>query len=74
MHKQNGATLGELISAIGFCALVVLIALLIWIGRNDGQPAAGLHCFNGYTYLVQQDGKAQQMLDESGGGIICKLQ
>lgn len=74
--KQGGFTLIELL--LGLAALAVSIAIfmeVLFITRTPTeQNQYPLHCISGYTYIVQADGKAQQVLNENGGGITCKLQ
>lgn len=68
-----------------FAAIFTVIVLLILAsvvqcgaaasGGNMSFGVGGLvekRCINGYQFLVGQEGRIQQVLNESGGGVRCQ--
>ena len=78
--KQRGFTLIEIMVAIVFVAILIMIAIPAVTGSNalsDGKVTWGINgatesrCIEGYKFVIGQDGNARQILDELGKGVRC---
>ena len=75
--KQRGFTLIELMVSIAILSTVIIMAVGIFNGGSDNISLGinGLmesRCVEGYRFVVDQDGRARQILDELGKGVRCE--
>lgn len=76
--KQKGFTLIELMIAFVMIMIVGSIALSI-IGTSSGNSNISIginglteaRCIEGYKFVINQDGRMNQILDEFGKGVRC---
>lgn len=79
--KQRGFTLIEIMVAVVFVAVLIMIAVPVIVGAplSGGNISYGINgmtesrCIEGYRFVVDQKGNARQILDEFGKGVRCEL-
>lgn len=79
MKKMRGFTLIELM----IVAAIAMIALSIVFGASSGSTQGSsslswgingmteMRCINGYSFVVDNQGNARQVMDEFGKGMRC---
>ncbi len=71
-------TLIEIMVGLVFAVTLVLIALPILMGPGNSNVSFGINglmearCIEGYRFIVDQDGRSRQILDEFGKGVRCE--
>jgi prepilin-type N-terminal cleavage/methylation domain-containing protein len=79
--KQRGFTLIEIMVAIVFVTILIMIAIPAIVGApmSNGNVSWGVNgmtesrCIEGYRFVLDQKGNARQILDEFGKGVRCEL-
>lgn len=79
MLKQKGITLIELMIVI---AILIIVSTIIMgaIGASNGNSNISIgvngltesRCIEGYKFIIDQDGRTRQILDEFGKGVRCE--
>lgn len=77
--KQKGFTLLELMIAIVFLMCFVMIIVGAGVATNgNSNISIGINgmmetrCVEGYKFVIDQDGRTRQILDEFGKGVRCQ--
>lgn len=78
--KQRGFTLIEMMVVI---VIIMTLGMLVIgaVGTSQGTSniSIGLNgmmetrCIEGYRFVIDQDGRSRQILDEFGKGVRCQL-
>jgi prepilin-type N-terminal cleavage/methylation domain-containing protein len=79
MIKQKGFTLIELMVVIAILMIVGTIVLGA-IGASNGNSNVSIgingmtesRCIEGYKFIIDQEGRTRQILDEFGKGVRCE--
>lgn len=76
--KQKGFTLIELMIVFVMIMIVSSITLsIIGASSSDSNISIGINgltearCIEGYKFVINQDGRMNQILDEFGKGVRC---
>jgi prepilin-type N-terminal cleavage/methylation domain-containing protein len=78
--KQRGFTLIEVMVAIVFVSILIMIAIPVMVGApvSNGSITYGVNgmtesrCIEGYKFIIDQKGNSRQILDEFGKGVKCE--
>ncbi len=71
-------TLIEILVGIIFVTVLIMIALPVLMGPGNSNLSIGINglmesrCVEGYRFIVDQDGRSRQILDEFGKGVRCE--
>lgn len=77
--NERGFTLIEMIAAIGI--FVIFVMIIVGAGTSmsgNSNISIGINgmmetrCVEGYKFIVDQDGRSRQILDELGKGVRCE--
>lgn len=78
--KQRGFTLIEMLIVI---AIIMIVGTVIMgaVGASNGNSNISIgingmmetRCVEGYKFVIDQDGRTRQILDEFGKGVRCQL-
>lgn len=78
--KQRGFTLIELLVGIViFACFVMVIVGTVSSMSGNSNISIGINgmmetrCVEGYKFVIDQDGRTRQILDEFGKGVRCQL-
>ena len=78
--KQKGFTLIELMVVIVIGVVVLtMIANAVGFLQGNSNISIGINgmmetrCVEGYKFVIDQDGRTRQILDEFGKGVRCQL-
>ncbi len=78
MFKQKGFTLIEMMVVL-VIGLILLQLIFGVFASKDSNISIGLNgmmetrCIEGYRFVIDQDGRSRQILDEFGKGVRCQL-
>ncbi len=77
--KQRGFTLIEMVFAIAFVAVFVIMITGVVNGAKQGNTISWgingmteMRCIDGYKFTVSQEGNVLQVMDEFGKGLKCQ--
>ena len=78
--KSRGFTLIEIMVAIVFVSILIMIAIPVMVGAplGNGNVSYGVNgmtesrCVENYKFIMDQKGNARQILDEFGKGVKCE--
>jgi competence protein ComGC len=68
----------EILVGIIFVTVLIMIALPVLMGPSNSNLSIGINglmesrCVEGYRFIVDQDGRSRQILDEFGKGVRCE--
>lgn len=79
MFKQKGFTLIEIMIVMAIIMIVGTIVLGA-VGASNGNSNISIgvngltesRCIEGYKFIIDQDGRTRQILDEFGKGVRCE--
>ncbi len=80
MFKQKGFTLIEIMVVLVIGLIVIMIGLSA-VGSSNGNSKLSIgingmmetRCVEGYKFVIDQEGRTRQILDEFGKGVRCQL-